>query len=160
MPAKYLPIYLNDHLTGATVGVELAKRARGANEGTELGTFLSELCSELVADREALLSIMRSLAIGPSRMKVAAGWTAEKLGRLKLNGEITKYSPLSRLLELEGLDSGIEAKCALWVALQEIRNEDERLGGAPLDDLIERARSQRVRLEPHRLAAARTALGD
>lgn len=160
MPARYLPIYLNDHLTGATVGVELVKRARGANKGTELGTFLDELCSEIVADREALLSLMRSLGVQPSRVKVVAGWTAEKLGRLKLNGEITKYSPLSRLVELEGLDAGIEAKRAMWAALQEIRNEDERLGGAPLDDLIERARSQRARLEPHRLAAARTALGD
>ena len=33
---KLLGIYLNDHLGGSTVGIELVKRARGANEGTEL----------------------------------------------------------------------------------------------------------------------------
>src|SRR5689334_2843908 len=159
MPARYLPIYLNDHLTGATIGVELAKRARRANEGTELGAFLDELCTEIAADRESLLSIMRSLGIAPSRAKVVAGWTAEKLGRLKLNGEITQYSQLSRLLELEGLDSGIGAKLAMWVALQQIREQDGRLASAPLDELVERAQSQRARLEPHRPAAARTAFG-
>jgi hypothetical protein len=160
VPARYLPIYLNDHLTGATIGVELVKRACRANQGSELGTLLEELSAEIAADRESLLSIMRSLAITPSRAKVVAGWTAEKLGRLKLNGEITQYSPLSRLLELEGLDSGIGAKLAMWAALQEIREHDERLAGAPLDELVERARSQRARLEPHRLVAALTAFGD
>jgi hypothetical protein len=159
VPARYLPIYLNDHLTGSTIGVELVKRARSENEGTELGSFLGELCRELVEDRRALMSLMRDLGIAPSRAKIAAGWIAEKLGRLKLNGEVTEYSPLSRLVELEGLASGVEAKLAMWLALQEIRDNDERLRSAPLDDLIAGARSQRERLEPHRRAAARTAFG-
>ena len=34
MSKKLLSIYLNDHLAGATGGLELARRARGANEGT------------------------------------------------------------------------------------------------------------------------------
>ncbi len=78
---------------------------------------------------------------------------------LKLNGEAKEYSPLSRVLELEGLRSGVEAKLQMWLALQEIRDQDERLQSAPLDDLIARARSQSERLEPHRRAAARTAFG-
>jgi hypothetical protein len=159
MPARYLPIYLNDHLTGATIGVELARRARSENEGTELGSFLEELCSELVEDRRALMSLMRDLGVAPSRAKIAAGWIAEKLGRLKLNGEVKEYSPLSRLLELEGLSSGVGAKLGMWLALQEIRDHDERLQSARLDDLVARARSQSARLEPHRLAAAQTAFG-
>jgi predicted DNA-binding ribbon-helix-helix protein len=159
MPARYLPIYLNDHLTGATLGVELAKRARSENQGTELGSFLDELCSEIVEDRRALISLMRGLGIAPSRAKIAAGWIAEKLGRLKLNGEVKEYSPLSRVLELEGLRSGIDAKREMWLALQEISDRDVRLQSAPLDDLIARARSQSERLDPHRRAAARTAFG-
>ena len=31
-----LTIYLNDHLAGATAGVELARRAAGENKGSEL----------------------------------------------------------------------------------------------------------------------------
>jgi hypothetical protein len=154
-----LPIYLNDHLTGATLGVELAKRALASNEGSELGDFLRALSTEIAEDRQALLSLMRDLGVTPSRVKVAAGWTAEKVGRLKLNGQLTGYSPLSRLVELEGLAVGIEGKLSMWQALREIRDGDERLQRAPLDDLSARARSQRERLEPYRLAAARDALG-
>jgi hypothetical protein len=159
VPARYLPIYLNDHLTGATIGVELAKRACSENEGTELGSFLGELCTELVEDRRALLSLMRDLGIAPSRAKIAAGWIAERLGRLRLNGEVKEYSPLSRVVELEGLTSGVGAKLEMWRALQEIRDQDERLQAAPLDELVARARSQSERLEPYRRAAVRTAFG-
>jgi hypothetical protein len=43
-------------------------------------------------------------------VKIGAGWLAEKLGRLKLNGRLLEYSPLSHLIEradeqLEGLDA-------------------------------------------------------
>ena len=34
--ADKLAIYLNDHLAGSTVGLELAKRAAGANEETPM----------------------------------------------------------------------------------------------------------------------------
>jgi hypothetical protein len=157
MPSRYLPIYLNDHLTGATLGFELAKRTVSENEGTPFGDFLRELEAEIAEDRQSLLRLMRDLGVAPSRFKAALGWAAEKAGRLKLNGEVRTYSPLSRLLELEGLASGIDAKLALWLALQEIRDVDERLAAAPLDELAQRARSQRDRLEPFRLEAARTA---
>jgi hypothetical protein len=76
---------------------------------------------------------------------------AEKVGRLKPNGHLTTYSPLSRLLELEGLAGGIEMKRALWLALQESEAE-------AMQALIDRAVEQRERLEPHRAAAARAAL--
>lgn len=156
MASRYLPIYLNDHLAGATVGLELARRAARENAGTEVGALLSELVTEIGQDRETLLQLMSRLDIAPSRAKIAAAWTAEKLGRLKLNGQLRGYSPLSRLVELEGLATGIEGKRALWLALGELA--DPRLAGTDFDTLAERARSQRERLEPHRLAAARDCL--
>jgi hypothetical protein len=159
MPARYFPIYVNDHLAGATIGVELARRAKRENEGSELGGFLDELHTELAEDRTELVELMRTLGIRPSKAKMAGGWIAEKLGRLKLNGEVTSYSPLSRLLELEGLAGGIEGKRSLWLSLIEIRQSDGRLRDADLERLVERATSQRERLEPFRRAAARDALG-
>lgn len=148
---RYLPIYLNDHLAGATLGVELARRARGSNEGTELGEFLAWLEGQLREDRSALLAVMKRHGVRQSLGKVAGAWVAEKAGRLKLNGHVTTYSPLSRLLELEGLAGGIEAKKALWVALQLAGVEDA-------ERLIDRATEQRERLEAHRVAAVRAAL--
>ena len=157
MASRYLPIYLNDHLFGAIAGVELCRRTLRQNEGSELGGFLRGLLTELEADRDSLVQLLRTLGFAPSLTKAAAAWTAEKLGRLKLNGELTRYSPLSRLVELEGLASGVEAKRAMWVALQQLQDRDERLAAIPFDELVDRARSQRERIEPHRLEAARTA---
>ncbi len=159
MPSRLLPIYLNDHLAGATVGVELARRCLKQNEGNDLERFLQGLLSEIVEDRATLVRLMERLAVPRSRSKTAASWTAEKLGRLKLNGQIRGYSPLSRLVELEGLATGIEGKRLLWLALAQLRDGDDRLRDLDFEALAERARSQRERLEPHRLAAAADALG-
>jgi hypothetical protein len=150
--SRYRPIYLNDHLAGATLGVELAKRASRENPDGELGDFLRWLVPQLTEDRAALIRVLREQGGEPSVAKSGGAWLAEKIGRLKPNGHVRTYSPLSRLVELEGLASGIEAKRALWVALQ-----SAGVGG--LDELVARASEQRRRLEPHRLEAARAALG-
>ena len=55
---------------------------------------------------------------------------AEKLGRLKPNGQILGYSPLSRLVELETLALGITGKRSLWEALLGVADEDARLDRA------------------------------
>ena len=109
-----LAIYLNDHLAGATVGLELARRSAGSNRGSPYGPFLDKLAGEIHEDRESLLEIMRSLQVGVDQVKVSAGWAAEKLGRLKLNGQLLGYSPLSRLVELEALTLGVTGKLGLW----------------------------------------------
>jgi len=154
---KYLEIYLNDNLAGATVGVELAKRAAGANKGTELGAFLRVLRGEIEADRAALLEIMDALGASVDRPKSALAWLGEKAGRLKLNGRLLGYSPLSRLVELEFLSLAIEGKRLLWVTLGTVAGH--RLDPERLMDLIDRAQQQRADLEPFRLEAARKAAG-
>jgi hypothetical protein len=162
MRRRLLAIYLNDHLAGATLGVELTLRAARENTGSELGVFLREvLLPEIREDRETLERLMGRLGIARSRAKVAAAWAAEKVGRLKLNGELTRYSPLSRLLELEGLAAGIEGKRALWLALEAaVDSGADDVEGFDFRALAERAESQRERLEKHRLAAASDALGE
>ena len=67
-----------------------------------------------------LQGIMEDLGFGGDRLKNAGAWALEKAGRLKLNGELTGYSPLSRVVELEGLLTGITGKWGLWVALLEL----------------------------------------
>jgi hypothetical protein len=156
--ARYLAIYLNDHLAGAMLGVELVRRVQRENEGTPLGDFLRKLGAEIVEDRGTLLRLMDDLGVARSTSKLLGAWAAEKLGRLKLNGQLTGYSPLSRLVELEGLSGGIEGKRLMWVALAQLAERDERLRDFDFPALEERARSQRERLEPHRVAAAADAL--
>jgi hypothetical protein len=146
--AGHLSIYLNDHLSGAVAGVELARRAARYNRGNALGDALAKLATELEDDRHSLERIMVRLGVRRDPAKLAVGWTAEKFGRLKLNGSVLSYSPLSRLEELELLLLGVEGKLLLWEALR--RGE---LGNVDVTELINRARSQRRRLKHHRLQA-------
>jgi len=157
MNEKYLRIYLQDHLAGSTAGLELARRTRGANEGTEYGPPLARIADEIEADRRHLQRIIGDLGFGGDRLKNMAAWGLEKLGRLKLNGELTGYSPLSRVVELEGLVTGITGKISLWATLLQIAAEEPRLDAPRLERLRERGESQRATVEELRERAAREA---
>jgi hypothetical protein len=154
---ELLGIYLNDHLAGATLGVELARRLRGSNEGDpEFGPALAEVCAEIEADRETLKAVMDRLGVGQSRLKPLVATLGERLGRLKLNGRLWGYSPLSRLDELELLQIGVAGKRRLWRALEHTHAGD--LSGFDLGALAERATEQLRRLEALHLKAAALAL--
>jgi hypothetical protein len=154
-----LTIYLNDHLLGATAGVELARRSASANAGSEFGAPLEQLAEEIDQDRDELIATIERLGCRVDRVKVAVGWMAEKLGRLKPNGQFTGYSPLARLLELEGLIAGIYAKRALWQVLKTSATESNQLKHTPLTALIERADTQLERVHGLHHEAARLVLG-
>jgi hypothetical protein len=156
---RFIAIYLNDHLAGSTAGLELARRTLGANRGTAFEAPLERLATEIAEDREALLDAMRRLDVARDPLKVWAGWLAEKAGRLKLNGRIAGYSPLSRVLELELLALGVEGKRALWRALLRLAEGDVRLEGVDLDALVRRAERQRRLIERERRRAAEIAFG-
>lgn len=153
--SELLHVYLNDHLAGAIAGGELARRAAAENEDSDFGAFLTELVQEIEIDRLALEALMETVGATRDLLKGGSAWIAEKLGRLKLNGQVSGYSPLSRLLEFEALASGIEAKLCLWRTLQVVLGPSTQL-----DDLVERGERQRAALEGWRLRAAEIALGD
>jgi hypothetical protein len=115
---------------------------------------LSLLVADISEDRATLEGLMEALGIDKSRMKQASGWVIEKLTRLKMSSRLTGSPELTRLLEMETLSLGIEGKLAMWRALKAIAGADARLAGTNFDRLIDRARQQRKRLEPHRLEAA------
>jgi len=157
MNEKYLRIYMQDHLTGSTTGLELARRTAGANEGTDYGPPLAKIVDQIASDRRQLENIIRDLGFGADKLKNMAAWGLEKVGRLKLNGELTSYSPLSRVVELEGLLTGITGKWGLWVALLEVAPSDPRLDATLLARLRDRAEEQRATVEELREKAAREA---
>jgi hypothetical protein len=113
-----LAISLNDHLAGATAGRELAWRAARSNRGSSHGSFLADLADQIDAGRGSLLEIMRVLDVREDRIKVIGGWGAEKLGKLKFNGQLRGYSPMSRIVELEALSLGVHGRLALWRTLR------------------------------------------
>jgi hypothetical protein len=149
-----LGIYLNDHLAGATAGLELFRRSAGAAP-LQRRAVLQRLASEVEEDRAALVEVMATLEIPVRQYKVAAGWLGEKLGRLKPNGQLTGRSPLSSVLEVEALVLGVRGKAAAWQALRVVAERDGRLSTERLDELLARADRQREELELIRQVLAR-----
>ena len=157
-PDRLLEIYLADHLAASAAGVALARRSAHSNAGTALGEALRRLAAEIDEDRRTLQTIVIELGFQESKTKDAVARVGEKIGRLKLNGQLRGYSPLSRVLELEMLSVGVAGKLALWQSLQSVRGLGERLSH-DLDNLAERARRQRAEIEEQRTEAARVAFG-
>ena len=154
-----LGIYLNDHLAGATGGVELARRAAAAHRESAVGTTLARLAEEVAEDRAVLLDTMRRLGVPARQYKAYAAWAAEKVGRLKPNGHLLNRSPLSTVVEVEALRLGVEGKGAMWRTLRSIADHDGRLDSEELDRLIDRARRQADTLEELRVQAAASVFG-
>ena len=155
---RLLGIYLNDQLALGVAGRELARRAASENTGSELGAFLGRLAREVTEDVDTLEAVMQRLEIPLSRMKRPLALVAERVGRLKPNGQLRGYSPLSRFLELESLALGLDGKKLLWANLRDVGQVADRLVGVDFDALIERAARQREELEPFRVAAGRESL--
>ena len=75
---RLLGIYLNDHLAGATGGLELARRVARSSLMPADARVLQRLAAEIAADRQALLKIMAALGIPARSYKRYAAWIGEK----------------------------------------------------------------------------------
>ena len=156
---RFLRIYMNDQLALGIAWREVAKRAQGENEGTPLGEALRRVATGISEDVETFEAMMDRLGLGRDRVKTAAATVAERLGRLKLNGQVRGYSPLSRFAELDVLAMGIEGKKILWANLRDFGELSRRLPDVDFGELIRRAQTQRDELEPFRARAGRETLG-
>jgi hypothetical protein len=121
-----------------------------------MGEPLAKICAEIEADRETLVRLMDRLGVSRNPVKPVLAIAAERLGRLKLNGRLRGYSPLSRILELEVLAAGIGGKMQLWNALEQ--SIGETLDGFDFHALAGRADQQGQQVEELHLAATRRAL--
>src|SRR5581483_5051330 len=89
-------IYLRDHHPLLVVLSELAERIGATSERGEQRAFADELERAAADDRVSLEGFLRRLDSRPSRTRHAAAWTAEKVGRLKLNGKLVGLPPPPR----------------------------------------------------------------
>jgi hypothetical protein len=158
MANKALDNYLNDHLAGAMLGTDLAEQIAEHNEGTPLGDLMTSISAQIEQDRQDLIDLMEATGTSRNPVKQVTTWIAEKASRPKFSGFTSGDSDLGTFLALESLTLGVAGKLSLWVALREVRAEHPALSRAPLDELIQRAQSQRDALEQERVVAARRAL--
>ena len=151
--SDFLRIYFNDQLALGVGWRELARRAARANRGTDVGDALERVATEIAEDVQTFELLMRRLGYPRNRIKTGLAVAGERVGRLKLNGRLRSYSPLSRFLELDVLVMGIDGKKILWENLRDLAGLGERLPDVDFDELVARAERQRAALEPHRRAA-------
>jgi hypothetical protein len=150
--------YVHDHLAGAEGATELLRHHLDRAAATDLRRDLERVLAELHEEREHLEALMADLDLSPGVLKQAVGWVAEKVSRLKREGERLRGSAIADLLELELLQIGIMGKRALWVLLRELADAEPRIAALPLDRLIAQAEAQHETVEAHRLRAGRDAL--
>lgn len=148
-----LAIYLRNHEAAAQAGLDLFRRAASSQRHRAYGPELNELVLEVEADLKALRNIMRGHGVQPDPMLAVVLRLGERLARLKPNGHLVQRSPLSDLIEIEGMLDAVRAKAAGWQALTALDNR-QPAGTVELDDLIHRATSQTQRLATIHVAVA------
>ncbi len=149
---KLLRVYVQDHHAAAAAGLNLVRRMARENASAPFADELTRLADEIANDRTKLGAVLRALDVEPSRLKIGVARAAERVSRLKLNGRLLGYSPLSRLIELETLGAGILAKRGLWNALAQAT--DVPRAGLDFDELVDRANAQLAVVEQLRERAA------
>jgi hypothetical protein len=157
-PARLLAVYLNDHLAALVAARGLVERMLGATADTELTIFLEELRQDTAAGEEEIERLLRRLGSRASPLKRSLAWAGEKAARLKLNGSIRAPSPLSPVVELEGLKILLEYERSLWTALAQAAPEHTASSG-DFAHRAERARQHLETAERLRLRAVDVALG-
>jgi hypothetical protein len=144
---KLLRIYLNDHLAALAGARELARRAKA-----------QELAAHFGESERELERLIGHIGARRSRLKGTLAAAAEKGGRLKLNGHLVTRSPLSDLVELEGLGVLLEYEARVWRSVAEAMPDAARPDG----DFAERERQAlewRDRLAEDAARTARRSLG-
>jgi hypothetical protein len=151
-----LVAYLNDHLGGAEIAVQVLQAMRDQHDNPRFREFAGVLLPEIQADDAKLRSIAEKIGPGPSAIKQAGGWLLEKLARFKLGH--TGSSNFEMFESLELLAVGIQGKRCLWKALQVASRLDSRLREYDFEALDSRAQQQYDKVESERLNLAQTVL--
>lgn len=144
--AALLGLYLSDHLSGATAGMERIQRMADDFGDTPWGGELVTIRDEIVTERELLRELVSVLGVRRRPSRQALGWLAEHVGRLKLNRRLVTTSPITPLLELELMRSAVNGKVGLWQTLRALA-ADLGVAPEPFVELTDLARSQATRLE-------------
>jgi len=156
MSREYLAIYLNDHLAGSLIAIEILEHLE--TEASDSMPDLPALKADIEADRQQLKMLMDRLGITESRVRKLTSWIAEQVTEAKFEADDESRGILRRLERLEALGIGIDGKSALWWALDAAAEVAPDLRGTDYKHLAQRAQEQRGRVEILRLQAARLAL--
>jgi hypothetical protein len=143
--SDHLTVYLNDHLAGSVVAVELLMALERTHADIE--PALAALRADVEQDQAELKALMDRLNIAESGVRKIGGWLVEKATQLKMRIDDRSGGALRLFESLEGLSLGIEGKFALWRALKATADFYPDLERADYERLMKRAIEQRSRAE-------------
>ena len=158
MANEQITTYLNDHLAGSVVALELLEKLGTLYSGMPLGLLLAELRDDVTADRNELEELMNRLQIAQSQTRKFTAWLAEKATELKLRLDDSNDGTLYLLETFEVLSLGIEGKKGMWLALAAAAENADELRAIDYNHLVQRAEQQRQKVEEVRLETAKKAL--
>lgn len=145
-------LYLQSHEGAASGGAQLFRRVADSQRDRPWGPEVVQLSREVAQDLGTLRRLMKQLEVPRNLVLGLTMQAGELVGRLKPNGRILRRSPLSDLVEVEGLYLAVKAKAAGWQAL--LAADPVRFAD-PVQLLAERADDQIERLAViHRTVAA------
>ena len=157
MASSGLTTYLNDHLAGSIVALELLDHLLEHNPATGRDE-LASIRAEIEEDQQLLRRILSDVGGEESPLRKAAAWITEKLGQVKLRFDDEGRGDLRALEALEAVGLGIQGKLLLWRALGTVAGKVPSLARLDLEQLQRRAQHQFERVEELRRQAARVAL--
>ncbi|RPF20541.1 NAD-dependent epimerase/dehydratase family protein [Myceligenerans xiligouense] len=141
-----LGLYLSDHFTGATAGLERMEYMTRSYRDTPFHAELAEATEQLRGERELYRDLLDRLGVARHPHRQMAAWLGEKAGRLKLNGRVVRRSPMSAVFDAEFMRAAVAAKIGGW---QTLRRQADEMGLDPeqLDELVDLARRQTEMLD-------------
>ncbi len=150
-PNDLLVIYLNDHRALLAGERSLAERSAKANVGSDLGGVLQAVVDQNDADQVAVEHLLERVGGTPNPVKKIAALIGERFGRLKMNGQLSGYSPLSRVIEIEVLLASTSVRRAMWNAVAVSALDHDVTSDAALR--ADAADEQHTRLREHHVDA-------
>ena len=108
MSREHLATYLNDHLAGSLIAVQILEHLE--SEATDLIQDLGALKAEIEADRRQLKELLDRLGISESRVRKVTSWITEQVTEAKFEADDESRGTLRRLERLESLALGIDCE--------------------------------------------------
>lgn len=150
--ARFLRSYVGDHIAVAAGVGGLARRMASAERWHPHHADLERLVGVLAEDERELQAVLTRRGIRRVTLKALLARPAELGGRLKANGTLIRSSPLTPLVELDGLRLGLAACQVPWAALSEAGVDPDR--AALTADLLRHEQERLERIAPFVAAGA------
>lgn len=152
-------LYLSDHLTGATAGMERVVRMEGDFVDTPVYKQIATVADSIRRERSLLQQIIHDLGFKQKPYRQALAWVGERAGRVKLNNRIISRSPMTLVLEAELMRSAVIGKLGGWQTLHD-NAEDLGLDATIFAELQDQAQEQIKLLDEVHAYARQTAFRD